>query len=190
MLVGFSSYARALKSKDLACLDSGLENPYTNMEEGSHSGQKISEPGACAEQADHYCFRWRAHGPPGKRESLFPVSAPSEDPVQDPAGVQEMRGQRNSAQHFHARAGCALGAVCPAGLQDQPGAGFFHHPEQLRPLPPRLTFFPRKESGSWHKKGAEAPFSLCGFLWQKKGIPVKRKMDVGENRSGKRPVFG
>jgi uncharacterized protein with von Willebrand factor type A (vWA) domain len=33
-LVGFSSYARALKSKDLACLNWDLENPYTNMEEG------------------------------------------------------------------------------------------------------------------------------------------------------------
>ncbi len=33
-LVGFSSYARALKSKDLPCLNWDLDNPYTNMEEG------------------------------------------------------------------------------------------------------------------------------------------------------------
>jgi uncharacterized protein with von Willebrand factor type A (vWA) domain len=33
-LIGFSSYARPLKSKDLACLNWDLENPYTNMEEG------------------------------------------------------------------------------------------------------------------------------------------------------------
>jgi uncharacterized protein with von Willebrand factor type A (vWA) domain len=33
-VIGFSSYARALKSKDLACLNWDLENPYTNMEEG------------------------------------------------------------------------------------------------------------------------------------------------------------
>ncbi len=33
-LVGFSSYARALKTKDLPCLNWDLDNPYTNMEEG------------------------------------------------------------------------------------------------------------------------------------------------------------
>jgi len=33
-LVGFSSYARALKSQDLPCLNWDLDNPYTNMEEG------------------------------------------------------------------------------------------------------------------------------------------------------------
>jgi uncharacterized protein with von Willebrand factor type A (vWA) domain len=33
-LVGFSSYARVLKSKDLPCLNWDLDNPYTNMEEG------------------------------------------------------------------------------------------------------------------------------------------------------------
>lgn len=33
-LVGFSSYARALKSRDLPCLNWDLDNPYTNMEEG------------------------------------------------------------------------------------------------------------------------------------------------------------
>ncbi|MBM4332280.1 MAG: hypothetical protein FJ117_13855 [Deltaproteobacteria bacterium] len=33
-LIGFSSYARALKSKDLPCLNWDLDNPYTNMEEG------------------------------------------------------------------------------------------------------------------------------------------------------------
>ncbi len=33
-LVGFSSYARALKSKDLPALNWDLDNPYTNMEEG------------------------------------------------------------------------------------------------------------------------------------------------------------
>ncbi len=33
-LVGFSSYARVLKSRDLACLNWDLDNPYTNMEEG------------------------------------------------------------------------------------------------------------------------------------------------------------
>ena len=33
-LVGFSSYARKLKSKDLPCLNWDLDNPYTNMEEG------------------------------------------------------------------------------------------------------------------------------------------------------------
>ncbi|HSR12222.1 MAG TPA: VWA domain-containing protein, partial [Thermodesulfobacteriota bacterium] len=33
-LVGFSSYARALKSKDLPSLNWDLDNPYTNMEEG------------------------------------------------------------------------------------------------------------------------------------------------------------
>lgn len=33
-LVGFSSYARQLKSKDLPCLNWDLDNPYTNMEEG------------------------------------------------------------------------------------------------------------------------------------------------------------
>jgi uncharacterized protein with von Willebrand factor type A (vWA) domain len=33
-LVGFSSYARPLKGKDLACLNWDLDNPYTNMEEG------------------------------------------------------------------------------------------------------------------------------------------------------------
>jgi uncharacterized protein with von Willebrand factor type A (vWA) domain len=33
-LVGFSSYARPLKSKDLPCLNWDLDNPYTNMEEG------------------------------------------------------------------------------------------------------------------------------------------------------------
>ena len=33
-LIGFSSYARTLKSKDLPCLNWDLDNPYTNMEEG------------------------------------------------------------------------------------------------------------------------------------------------------------
>lgn len=33
-LVGFSSYARPLKDKDLPCLNWDLDNPYTNMEEG------------------------------------------------------------------------------------------------------------------------------------------------------------
>jgi len=33
-LVGFSSYARPLKNKDLPCLNWDLDNPYTNMEEG------------------------------------------------------------------------------------------------------------------------------------------------------------
>ncbi len=33
-LIGFSSYARQLKSKDLPCLNWDLDNPYTNMEEG------------------------------------------------------------------------------------------------------------------------------------------------------------
>jgi uncharacterized protein with von Willebrand factor type A (vWA) domain len=33
-LVGFSSYARPLKGKDLPCLNWDLDNPYTNMEEG------------------------------------------------------------------------------------------------------------------------------------------------------------
>jgi len=33
-LIGFSSYARALKSKDLPCLNWDLDNPYTNMEAG------------------------------------------------------------------------------------------------------------------------------------------------------------
>jgi len=33
-LVGFSSYARRLKSRDLPCLNWDLDNPYTNMEEG------------------------------------------------------------------------------------------------------------------------------------------------------------
>jgi uncharacterized protein with von Willebrand factor type A (vWA) domain len=33
-LVGFSSYARPLKGRDLACLNWDLDNPYTNMEEG------------------------------------------------------------------------------------------------------------------------------------------------------------
>ena len=33
-LIGFSSYARAIKSKDLPCLNWDLDNPYTNMEEG------------------------------------------------------------------------------------------------------------------------------------------------------------
>jgi uncharacterized protein with von Willebrand factor type A (vWA) domain len=33
-LVGFSSYARPLKSQDLPCLNWDLDNPYTNMEEG------------------------------------------------------------------------------------------------------------------------------------------------------------
>ncbi|HYB20568.1 MAG TPA: VWA domain-containing protein, partial [Thermodesulfobacteriota bacterium] len=33
-LVGFSSYARPLKTKDLPCLNWDLDNPYTNMEEG------------------------------------------------------------------------------------------------------------------------------------------------------------
>jgi uncharacterized protein with von Willebrand factor type A (vWA) domain len=33
-LVGFSSYARVLKTKDLASLNWDLDNPYTNMEEG------------------------------------------------------------------------------------------------------------------------------------------------------------
>ena len=33
-LVGFSSYARVLKGKDLPCLNWDLDNPYTNMEEG------------------------------------------------------------------------------------------------------------------------------------------------------------
>jgi uncharacterized protein with von Willebrand factor type A (vWA) domain len=32
-LVGFSSYARPLKGKDLPCLNWDLDNPYTNMEE-------------------------------------------------------------------------------------------------------------------------------------------------------------
>lgn len=33
-LIGFSSYARAIKSKELPCLNWDLDNPYTNMEEG------------------------------------------------------------------------------------------------------------------------------------------------------------
>jgi uncharacterized protein with von Willebrand factor type A (vWA) domain len=33
-LIGFSSYARPLKSKELPCLNWDLDNPYTNMEEG------------------------------------------------------------------------------------------------------------------------------------------------------------
>jgi uncharacterized protein with von Willebrand factor type A (vWA) domain len=33
-LIGFSSYARSLKSKDLAFLSWDMDNPYTNMEEG------------------------------------------------------------------------------------------------------------------------------------------------------------
>ncbi len=33
-VVGFSSYARPLKGKDLPCLNWDLDNPYTNMEEG------------------------------------------------------------------------------------------------------------------------------------------------------------
>jgi uncharacterized protein with von Willebrand factor type A (vWA) domain len=33
-LLGFSSYARRLQSKDLPCLNWDLDNPYTNMEEG------------------------------------------------------------------------------------------------------------------------------------------------------------
>jgi len=40
-LVGFSSYARPLKEKDLACLNWDLENPYTNMEEGLILAKKI-----------------------------------------------------------------------------------------------------------------------------------------------------
>jgi uncharacterized protein with von Willebrand factor type A (vWA) domain len=40
-LVGFSSYARQLKEKDLACLNWDLENPYTNMEEGLILAKKI-----------------------------------------------------------------------------------------------------------------------------------------------------
>jgi uncharacterized protein with von Willebrand factor type A (vWA) domain len=38
-LIGFSSYARALKSKDLPCLNWDLDNPYTNMEEGIRLAQ-------------------------------------------------------------------------------------------------------------------------------------------------------
>jgi uncharacterized protein with von Willebrand factor type A (vWA) domain len=40
-LVGFSSYARPLKSRDLPCLNWDLDNPYTNMEEGLMMAQSF-----------------------------------------------------------------------------------------------------------------------------------------------------
>ena len=143
-LVGFSSYARALQSKDLPSLNWDLDNPYTNMEEGLHPGQIIPEPGTRPQQADHHGLGRGADRSPGERKGFFPVPPPSQNTGQDPPGVQEMRDPGHQPQYFHARPGCPPAAIRAGDLQAEPRPGLLHHSPEPRPV--SLRRFPRPEA--------------------------------------------